>query len=414
MPLPILPAPPSRDDPANFSTRADAFLGALPEWTDAANALEQSLQLVATTGTSTTSLAIGTGSKTLATQAGKAWVVGSYLYLVSAASIANRMVGQVTAYDSGTGVLTVNVSATVGAGTLASWVIGLATSTAAASEISVADAGGRFAASNVETVLSEIFDAIRSASSQVASASGSANALTATFTPTVTALVNGSMFYVRAASANTGAATFQADATTAVAIVKGANAPLVDGDIAGAGHWLHLQYDSTLGKCVLLNPARGVVDIVPAGSRIGFCGETPPAGWLECDGSSLLRASYPTLFAAIGTAYGAADGTHFNLPDYRGMFARGWAHGSTNDPDRSSRTASGAGGATGDHVGTKQASQIESHTHPVYYLGAQSGSGTGGGGLFVSGSPNPTTTSGATGGNQTNPINVTEMFIIKF
>ena len=287
MPLPILPAPPSRDDPANFSTRADAFLGALPEWTDAANALEQSPQLVATTGTSTTSLAIGTGSKTLATQAGKAWVVGSYLYLVSAASIANRMVGQVTAYDSGTGVLTVNVSATVGAGTLASWVIGLATSTAAASEISVADAGGRFAASNVETVLSEIFDAIRSASSQVASASGSANALTATFTPTVTALVNGSMFYVRAASANTGAATFQADATTAVAIVKGANAPLVDGDIAGAGHWLHLQYDSTLGKCVLLNPRGALLISCPQAVASGSVAKhLQQAGW------SVMAARY--------------------------------------------------------------------------------------------------------------------------
>lgn len=34
-----LPTPPSRDDPTNFSTRADAFLGALPDFATEANAL---------------------------------------------------------------------------------------------------------------------------------------------------------------------------------------------------------------------------------------------------------------------------------------------------------------------------------------------------------------------------------------
>ena len=44
-----------------------------------------------------------------------------------------------------------------------------------------------------------------------------------------------------------------------------------------------------------------------------------PTGWIFCDGASLLRAgAYAPLFAAIGTAYGTADGTHFNVPDFRG------------------------------------------------------------------------------------------------
>jgi len=34
-----LPTPPSRDDPTNFATRADAFLGALPDFATEANAL---------------------------------------------------------------------------------------------------------------------------------------------------------------------------------------------------------------------------------------------------------------------------------------------------------------------------------------------------------------------------------------
>lgn len=40
---------------------------------------------------------------------------------------------------------------------------------------------------------------------------------------------------------------------------------------------------------------------------------------LIADGRSLLRTgTYSRLFTAIGTLYGAADGTHFNLPDLRG------------------------------------------------------------------------------------------------
>ena len=124
--LPILPPAPSRTDPTNFSAKADAWVDALDEWTDAANALEQSLQLVATTGTSTSSLPIGTGSKGLTTQTGKAWGVGSWVYIVSSSSITNTMQGQVTAYNSGTGALVVNVSSFTGTGTFSNWTIGLA------------------------------------------------------------------------------------------------------------------------------------------------------------------------------------------------------------------------------------------------------------------------------------------------
>jgi microcystin-dependent protein len=58
--------------------------------------------------------------------------------------------------------------------------------------------------------------------------------------------------------------------------------------------------------------------VFPAGFVFGYAGPSYPAGWLPCDGSSRLRSDYPTLFAAIGTLYGAADVDHFNLPDLRG------------------------------------------------------------------------------------------------
>jgi len=59
----------------------------------------------------------------------------------------------------------------------------------------------------------------------------------------------------------------------------------------------------------------------PPMTAIGLMSEwptdTPPTGWLLCNGQSLLRDDYPALFAVIGTTFGEPDGTHFALPDKR-------------------------------------------------------------------------------------------------
>lgn len=94
-----------------------------------------------------------------------------------------------------------------------------------------------------------------------ATAGGNADALTGSYTPGITALTNGMTLYVRAGSANaTTTPTFTPNSGTIAAkqIVKGAGAALAAGDIAGGGHWIELQYDQTLDKWVLLNPATGV------------------------------------------------------------------------------------------------------------------------------------------------------------
>jgi hypothetical protein len=80
--------------------------------------------------TSTTSLAIGTGSKTFAIQAGKAFQVNQWVLINETSNSANQMLGQITAY-SGTS-LTVNVVATGGSGTHADWTVLLYPSNAAA------------------------------------------------------------------------------------------------------------------------------------------------------------------------------------------------------------------------------------------------------------------------------------------
>jgi microcystin-dependent protein len=81
-----------------------------------------------------------------------------------------------------------------------------------------------------------------------------------------------------------------------------------------------------------------------------FAMSTAPTGWLECDGALISRTLYPALFTAIGTTYGAGDGsTTFGKPDFRGEFLRGWDDGRGVDSGRT--------------IGSAQAQALISHTH---------------------------------------------------
>lgn len=153
----------------------------------------------------------------------------------------------------------------------------------------------------------------------------------------------------------------------------------------------------------------------PSGTVVDFAGETPPTGWLECNGASLLRAgAYAALFTAIGTLHGAVDGTHFNIPDHRGKFKRGWAHGTSNDPDRATRTAAATGGVAGDRVGSIAGWTVESHTHDTRLSGSGVNyNGAGGNPVAERTGVLGAWLTAATGGNQTAPINAYVMSIIK-
>lgn len=74
--------------------------------------------------TSTTSLAIGTGTKVFTTQGGLAYSTGARVRAASTVSPSNYMEGVVTTYG-GTS-LTVSMDSTAGSGTYASWAINLA------------------------------------------------------------------------------------------------------------------------------------------------------------------------------------------------------------------------------------------------------------------------------------------------
>lgn len=96
---------------------------------------------------------------------------------------------------------------------------------------------------------------------------------------------------------------------------------------------------------------------LPAGAIVEFGAAAVPPGWLACDGAAVSRTVYARLFAAVGTTWGAGNGsTTFNVPDFRGRVPVGVGTGS----GLTARTLAASGGA--ETVQLTEA-QMPSHTH---------------------------------------------------
>ena len=127
---------------------------------------------------------------------------------------------------------------------------------------------------------------------------------------------------------------------------------------------------------------------LPVGSVVDFAGSVEPSGWLFCFGQSLLRAgTYAPLFAAIGTQYGAVDGTHFSVPDCRGRTSAGKDNMGGTAVDRMTTTYFGADAKVLGAIGGTESYQLNlnhvaGHAHymnnmVVYTAGSGIASGTG-------------------------------------
>lgn len=91
-------------------------------------------------------------------------------------------------------------------------------------------------------------------------------------------------------------------------------------------------------------------DAAPIGAGMDYWAETlPSANWMFAYGQAISRTTYATLFALLGTTYGAGDGsTTFNLPDKRGRVSAG-----QDDMGGSSanRLTGSSGSVNGDTLG---------------------------------------------------------------
>lgn len=138
----------------------------------------------------------------------------------------------------------------------------------------------------------------------IASAAGTADAITADFNPDVDTLTDGMVLFVRAATANlTPTPTFTPNSGVIAAktIVKGAGAPLVPGDIAGAGHWIEFRYDLTLDKWVQANPATGVVTAVRLPDFTGSNQSLATNGYQKLPGGLIVQWGYLSNSNSTGT-----------------------------------------------------------------------------------------------------------------
>lgn len=158
----------------------------------------------------------------------------------------------------------------------------------------------------------------------------------------------------------------------------------------------YLRWDNTNSKHVYVNA-------VPAGMINYFAGPTLPVGYLECNGAAVLRTTYAHLFAAIGTIYGAGDGsTTFNLPELRGEFVRGLDNGRGVD--------------TGRSLGSAQTDELKSHSHKApTWDGSNSGTyevPSGGYAGYDYGAQSAPTS--AIGGSETRSRNIALLACIKY
>ncbi|ELQ6644092.1 tail fiber protein [Escherichia coli] len=85
-----------------------------------------------------------------------------------------------------------------------------------------------------------------------------------------------------------------------------------------------IKSDGTV-KTALENLQLGEGSALPVGVPVPWPSETPPAGWLKCNGAAFSAEEYPELAKAYPTN---------KLPDLRGEFIRGWDDGRGVDSRR--------------------------------------------------------------------------------
>ena len=126
-----------------------------------------------------------------------------------------------------------------------------------------------------------------------------------------------------------------------------------------------------------------------------YISSTPPKGWLLCDGSGYATATYPALYATIGTTYGSTSG--FQVPNLQARVPIGQG-GST------SGALAATGGASTVTL-TASESGYPSHSHSTTDTYATSASAVNTGANYSD--YNPVDVAKNTGNNSTTNVSAT-------
>lgn len=172
------------------------------------------------------------------------------------------------------------------------------------------------------------------------------------------------------------------------------------------------QAYANLGKVAIQSLPTMVQGII--GERRQYVAtETPPAEELSlCQPPVALGDGYSRLNSVINGRFGTSGSGVSLTPDMRGYFSRSWNNGAATDPDAGQRTALG-GTVTGDHVGTLEQDMFLKHNHPLPWTANQPSMGGNAGSITVINTLQQSKT-GDTGGSETRPKNIAELFTIKW
>lgn len=120
----------------------------------------------------------------------------------------------------------------------------------------------------------------------------------------------------------------------------------------------------------MLEAADVAAALMPTGTILAYGGASAPAGFRLCDGQTVSRTTFADLFAVIGEAFGAGDGsTTFRLPDLRGRVLAGKDNIGGTAAGRLTTIGNNIGTAGGAETHTLTNSQMPSHTHSFERVG---------------------------------------------
>lgn len=124
-----------------------------------------------------------------------------------------------------------------------------------------------------------------------------------------------------------------------------------------------------LGEVVTVEAMNAAVTAAAPPGQVGmFALANPPTGWLKRNGAAYSRKAYAQLFAAIGTKFGAGDGsTTFNVPDDRELVEKVWTDG-LNAADPGRELFSTQAGQNEAHAHTGSTSQNGAHQHSTVMI----------------------------------------------
>jgi microcystin-dependent protein len=163
--------------------------------------------------------------------------------------------------------------------------------------------------------------------------------------------------------------------------------------------------------------------IPPAGKMSHFALSAAPAGWLKANGALVSRTTYVDLFNAIGTTFGAGDGsTTFALPDARAQFLRGFDDGKGTDTGRVLGSVQAGQNASHTHTASTDTAAAHSHTSPIdnTSIGASNAITAGGNSASanaassLAGAHSHVVTVAANGGTEARPTNLATLICIKY